>query len=202
MDFWSLYDLQYDKVRRFILAMVKSEADADDLVQETFIRVQNNLESLKDPSRASAWIFRIAYNLCLDHFRRQKAAPTLTEIDPDEREAFDHSMQKEAERRRMSACVQDKIDKLPEESRTILLLCDRMEFSHKEAAEILGVESGAARVRLHRARKRLKEILETECDFERDERDVMVCDPKNAGRSEENPGESIIAKGAKEDECG
>lgn len=72
MNFWEIYDQYYDKLRKFILTFVKDEWVADDLIQETFVRIQENLDSIRDPSRISPWIFRIAYNLCQDHFRQSR----------------------------------------------------------------------------------------------------------------------------------
>ena len=60
MEFWAIYDQYYAKVRKFILALVRDEWVADDLIQETFLRVQQNLEGLRDFSKLSSWIFRIA----------------------------------------------------------------------------------------------------------------------------------------------
>ena len=77
----------------------------------------------------------------------------------------------------MSACVQDKIRLLPESYQTVLVLFDLMEFSHQEIAEILDTSVENAKVRLHRARKKLKTILEEECRFEVDDRNVLICDP-------------------------
>jgi RNA polymerase sigma-70 factor, ECF subfamily len=57
MDFFELYDEYYIRVRRFIPASVRDEWVADDLTQETFIRIQKNLNSLKDTSKLSSWIF-------------------------------------------------------------------------------------------------------------------------------------------------
>src|SRR5210317_298781 len=74
MDFWKIYDQYYDSVRKFILAYVKDEWVADDLIQETFIKVQKNLNSVKDPAKLSSWVFRIAYNHCHDHYRQSKRA--------------------------------------------------------------------------------------------------------------------------------
>jgi DNA-directed RNA polymerase specialized sigma24 family protein len=54
MEFWDIYDQYYVKVRRFILTLVKDEWVADDLIQETFLKIQNNLKSLKDPSKLSS----------------------------------------------------------------------------------------------------------------------------------------------------
>jgi RNA polymerase sigma-70 factor (ECF subfamily) len=77
----------------------------------------------------------------------------------------------------MGACVQDKIRLLPESYQTVLVLFDLMEFSHQEIAEIAGISVENVKVRLHRARKKLKTILEEECRFEVDERNVLICDP-------------------------
>lgn len=70
MDFWDIYDKHYKRVRKFIYVLVQDEWVADDLIQETFIKVQKNLHQLREESKLSSWIFRIAYNLCQDHFRK------------------------------------------------------------------------------------------------------------------------------------
>jgi len=85
--------------------------------------------------------------------------------------------QKEFEQHQMGECVQDKIRLLPESYQTVLALFDLMEFSHQEIAEILDISVENVKVRLHRARKKLKTILEEKCRFEVDERNVLICDP-------------------------
>ena len=184
MEFWEIYDQYYARVRKFILALVKDEWVADDLIQETFLRVQQNIGSLKDPSKLSSWIFRIAYNLCQDHFRQSKRSRKEERIDQEETEDFKEALiqrgpdiQKELEQRQMGECVQNQINLLPESLRTVLVLFDIMEFSHQEIADILGITVKNVKVRLHRARKKLKPILEEKCSFERDERNVLVCIP-------------------------
>jgi RNA polymerase sigma-70 factor (ECF subfamily) len=84
-------------------------------------------------------------------------------------------IQKELEQQEMGRCVQDQIDLLPEPLRAVLVLFDIMECSHQEIADILGITVANVKVRLHRARERLKSILEEKCAFERDERNVLVC---------------------------
>jgi RNA polymerase sigma-70 factor (ECF subfamily) len=184
MEFWEIYDQYYPRVRKFILALVKDEWVADDLIQETFLRIQNNLKNLKDPSKLSSWIFRIAYNLCQDHFRQSKRSRKEESIDQEEMKDFKEALiqkgpdiQKELEQRQMGECVQNQINLLPESLRTVLILFDIMEFSHQEIADILGITVKNVKVRLHRARKKLKPILEEKCSFERDERNVLVCTP-------------------------
>jgi RNA polymerase sigma-70 factor (ECF subfamily) len=183
MEFLEIYNEYYNKVRRFILALVKDQWVADDLIQETFIRVQQSLGTIKDSSKMSSWIFRIAHNLCHDHFRRLKATKTNQDIVLLPTEGREEGpiqlprMQEELEQREMGRCVQDQIELLPEPLRTVLVLFDIMECSHQEIADILGISVNNVKVRLHRARKQLKPILEEKCTFERDERDVLVCIP-------------------------
>ncbi len=184
MEFWEIYDQFYGKVRKFILTLVKDEWVSDDLIQETFLRIQNNLKSLKDPSKLSSWIFRIAYNLCQDHFRRLKRSRKEERIDQEGMEDFKEALvqkgpdiQKELEQRQMGECVQNQINLLPESLRTVLILFDIMELSHQEIADILGITVKNVKVRLHRARQKLKPILEEKCTFEKDERNVLVCLP-------------------------
>jgi RNA polymerase sigma-70 factor, ECF subfamily len=184
MEFWEIYDQHYSRVRKFILALVKDEWAADDIIQETFLKVQQNVGSLRDPSRLSPWIFRIAHNLCQDHFRGLKKSRKEESIDQEEtgdlKEALIQKglgIQKEMEQRQMGECVQNQINLLPESLRTVLVLFDMMEFSHQESAEILGITIENVKVRLHRARMKLKTILEEKCAFERDERNVLICTP-------------------------
>src|SRR4030043_656987 len=184
MEFWDIYDQYYAKVRKFILALVKDEWVADDLIQETFLKIQNNLKNLKDPSKLSSCIFRIAYNLCQDHFRQLKRLRKEERIDQEEMEDFKEALiqkgpdiQKELEQRQMGECVQDQINLLPESLRTVLVFFDLMEFSHQEIADILGITVKNVKVRLPRARNNLKTILEEKCAFERDERNVLICTP-------------------------
>jgi len=178
MDFWEIYYKHYKRVRKFIFALVKDEWVADDLIQETFIKVQKNLGQLREESKLSSWIFRIAYNLCQDHFRKISQSSKREPLLIEKKEFFIEPLfQKEFEQHQMGECVQDKIRLLPESHQTVLVLFDLMECSHQEIAEILEISVENVKVRLHRARKQLKTILEEECKFEIDERNVLICDP-------------------------
>ena len=178
MDFWELYDDYYARVKKFIFALVKDEWVADDLIQETFIKVQKNVHQLRDESKLSSWIFRIAYHLCQDHFRKTSQIRKREQVVSEKKELLSGPLfQMEFEQHQMSACVQDKIRLLPESYQTVLVLFDLMEFSHQEIAEILDISIENVKVRLHRARRKLKTILEEECRFEVDERSVFICQP-------------------------
>jgi len=178
MDYWDIYDQYYERVRKFIFALVKDEWVADDLIQETFIKVQKNLNQVRDESKLSSWIFRIAYNLCQDHFREISQSSKRDKALNEKKEILAEPLfQKTIEQHQMGECVQDKIRLLPESYQTVMVLFDMMEFSHQEIAEILDISIENVKVRLHRARKKLKTILEEECSFEVDERNVLVCEP-------------------------
>src|SRR3989304_3395573 len=138
MEFLEIYDQYYSRVRKFILALVKDEWVADDVLQETFLKVQQNIKSLRDSSKLSSWIFRIAHNLCQDHFRRLKKSRNEERIDQEEPEDLRESLiqkelgvQKQLEQRQMGECVQNQVNLLPESLRTVLVLFDIMEFSHQ-----------------------------------------------------------------------
>jgi RNA polymerase sigma-70 factor (ECF subfamily) len=180
LNFWEIYDEHFPRVRSFIQSVVRDEWTADDLSQETFTRVQASLTSVRDPSKISSWIFRIAYNLCLDHFRSMNASADAGRRDPRAGEPPPQlTVQEAMEQCQMGECVQAQIDLLPESLRTVIVLFDIMELSHQEIAEILGISVENAKVRLHRARKRLRAILEEKCTFEVDERNVLVCEPND-----------------------
>ena len=178
MEFDEIYRQYGQKVKAFILAMVRDEMTAEDLLQETFIRVKSHMECLRDETKQIPWIFRIACNLCRDHFRASARDARLSET------ALAHTPQKAGttiqeriEQQEMGRCVRQKMDRLPESHRTILILYDVMAFHHHEIALILNISVDNAKVRLHRARRQLKEILETECRFQVDDRQVLVCEP-------------------------
>jgi len=178
MNFWDIYYEYQPRVRKFAIYFVKDDWAADDITQDTFEKVQARLDQLQDPAKLSSWIFRIAYNRCQDHFRDAqkeiKNGQTLTgqmqiqDILP---------LDKKLEVHQMSQCVQDKVRLLPESLRSVLIMFDAMGFRQKEIADILDISPGNVKTRLHRARRKLKDILEKDCRLEKDERDVLICEP-------------------------
>ncbi|MFZ3048105.1 MAG: RNA polymerase sigma factor [Desulfatirhabdiaceae bacterium] len=178
MELLEIYDDYYDRVKKFIRRLVRDEWVAEDLIQETFIRVEKNMDTVRDPSRLSSWVFRIAYNLCQDHFKSRKRDDSKSgNVERLPNPFMEIPVQKELEQLQMGACVREQIDLLPEQQRIVLILYDFLGFHHDEIADILDITKENAKVRLHRARKGLKSILEKKCTFELDERNVLVCEP-------------------------
>lgn len=181
MDFWTIYDLHELDVRRFVVSRVGEEWAVDDVVQETFLRVQANIGQLRDSSKLLPWMLRIAHNLCQDYFKDAKrAAPCDQEtleavLGENEPQA---SASAALEREQMGHCVQKQTRLLSDSLRTVLMLYDGMGFSHSEIAEILDITVDTAKTRLHRARKKMKKVLEQACDFESGPGNILTCVPK------------------------
>jgi RNA polymerase sigma-70 factor, ECF subfamily len=179
MEFMAVYDQYYQKVRKFIQHTVKNEWVTDDLLQDTFIKAQHSLESVREASKVQAWLFRIAYNVCQDYFRSQKKGLLPTgEISEATAPGAIPATLKKLEGFQMKQCVFGLVNHLPQSLRSVIILSDVNEFSHQEIADILELTVTNVKTRLHRARKQLKALLEEHCVFEVDERNVLTCQPE------------------------
>jgi RNA polymerase sigma-70 factor (ECF subfamily) len=110
-------------IHRYVSRLVRDATIADDLTQETFLRVHQHLEKLKDAAAVEAWLYRIATNVCYDHFRRREnREPALTLPSPDEdrddAEAEEDALRPDQllEQREMSDCVLRFLVELPLDS--------------------------------------------------------------------------------------
>jgi RNA polymerase sigma-70 factor (ECF subfamily) len=149
---------------------VKSEDDAQDVVQETFLSAFRSLDRFEGGSRLSTWLHRIAVNAALMKLRtrRRKPEESIEELLPRFLEDG-HPVRPAIPWRPLSddllgqkqtrALVQGCIDRLPESYRHVLLLRDIEEFDTEETAEILGITTNAVKTRLHRARQALRGLL-------------------------------------------
>jgi len=188
LEFQHIYDAFRPKIHRY-LARLTGADEADDLTQEVFIKVSRGLKGFRGESKLSSWIYRIATNAALDHLRRpSQMATEMSSIDT-EREEEPLRLQGKVSfidqqliRKEMNACIRTVIKKLPEDYRTVIVLGELEEFKNHEIAEILQVSLDTVKIRLHRARKKLKKELENLCCFYRDERNILSCDLKSAIR--------------------
>lgn len=149
--FHLLYEQYSKRVYRFCLRMVGEEAAAEDVFQETFIKVFEHRKDFRGKNFA-AWLFTIARHTCLNHIRSRKEFETFDEVF--------HSSTKSAEPDiGMKEHIQRAIQKLPVALREAIILREYEECSYKEIAEILGIELSLAKVRVHRARLILRKLL-------------------------------------------
>jgi RNA polymerase sigma-70 factor (ECF subfamily) len=155
---------------RTALRMTRSEAEAEDLVQETYIRAFRFRDQFTPGTNLKAWLFRILTNTFINQYRRKAARPETTELDDVEesilyrhmRDVSPGSSSPDPEAtlidNSLSSEVKDALEALPEKFRTTLLL-DVEGFSYKEIAEMLGIPIGTVMSRLHRGRKFLQKRL-------------------------------------------
>ncbi len=183
LDAVTLFDEYHQRLYRYTLSLLHDPAEADDATQETFVRATRSLEALRDKQALTTWLYRIATHACLDRLRQQARDKTLEVADDadDFEQAEDEapSLEQIIERSDMSACVQRYLEGLSDSYRAVILLHDLDGLTGPQIAEVLDVSLATVKIRLHRARVRLRAQLEAGCAFSHDERDVLVCEPKS-----------------------
>jgi RNA polymerase sigma-70 factor (ECF subfamily) len=155
-------------VFHFLCRMTGNEEDASDLAQETFVRVFKSCGSYRSGEKFSTWLFTIAANLARNHFRWRSRHPNLS-LDAENAEteqtigstlpANSPAPNEAALSTERAAAVRNAVQKLPEDMREAIVLCEWEERSVAEAAAILSTTPKAVESRLYRARQILRERL-------------------------------------------
>jgi len=164
---------------RYLTRMTRNSADADDLLQEALIRMASELPHLRSSEAVKGWAYRIATNVAIDFLRKTKRAHfeefsdeiAVSESDEEEEFIVDE----------MNDCIRGVIDRLPPDYRAAIILSDLQGQSVAETAQIMDISIAAAKVRIHRARKRLKEALDKKCDFYKSADGNLRCEEKGNG---------------------
>jgi RNA polymerase sigma-70 factor (ECF subfamily) len=150
------------------LRMTRNPADAEDLVQETYLRAYRGFSGFEEGTNLRAWMYRILTNTFINSYRKKQREPvTVQEDDLDEWYLYDRlgesgvepSAEAEVIRSMPDEDVQKALEALPEGFRLAVLLADVEGFSYKEIAEILGIPIGTVMSRLHRGRRALEKAL-------------------------------------------
>jgi len=153
-----------DKLRSFIFSKVHDTALTEDLLQDTYLRIHANIHSLRDSSRLQPWIYQIARNLVTDHFRTRPHQSAPAEIPED-------PVDQEVDPAAMSEAIQDMIhfmDQMPPSQCEALCSTEIRGMSIGEYAESAGISYTAAKTRVHRAKKELREMMLACCHYEFD----------------------------------
>lgn len=153
-----------DGLYSYALILTHNHAEAEDLVQETYLRAIGALGSLREDSNLKAWLFTILRNIWLNQLRKQRLGPQSVEIDHCEGGADCLTEpSKDALRIYMSKVetthVRAAIDQLPLDFREVILLREYEELSYREIARVLACPAGTVMSRLARARTRLRTVL-------------------------------------------
>lgn len=184
-DFPVLYSEYYPKIVGFLGRLV-GEAEAEDVAQEVFMKINRSLDSFRGESRISTWIYRIATNTAMDHFRK----PSIRQTSQQEHSAADDGVLSYEDaaplhdtlliRKDMNKCIRGLVNGLPENYRAVLVLADLEGFTNAEIVDVLGLSLDTVKIRLHRARLQLKKAMDQACDLYRDARNELSCDRKPA----------------------
>ena len=159
-------------VYSLIYRMVRDNETAEDLAQETFIKVLNNIDRYRPEFKFSSWLFKIANNITIDHLRRRQLDTISIEGSPDaltgERlratavtvASGGESPLEELESKEIGASIEEAIAKLRPEYRACIILRHVEDYSYDEIAEIVKLPLGTVKTYIHRARQELREYLE------------------------------------------
>lgn len=174
LDFQEVYDAFQPKMLRYMARMV-SENEAEDLTQEVFVKLSRALNTYRGEASLSTWVYRIATNTALDRLRSpsfQRMEPITLSDDPIEDggrtvlvKEEKPPVEKQLIRDEMNDCIRGYIEKLPDDYRIVLILSEHEGLRNSEIAEILAISLDTVKIRLHRAKAKLKKELEEHCEF-------------------------------------
>jgi RNA polymerase sigma-70 factor (ECF subfamily) len=174
-----------EKLGQFIRARVSDPATAEDILQDVFVKIQQRLGQLQDPAKLHSWIYLIARNAVIDHYRTRKETVEVPETLPAEPAETDPEIEG------LKASFLRMIYSLPEPHRDAMVLTELEGLTQKELAERLGISLSGAKSRVQRAREQLKDMLHECCTFEFDRRGkVIECQPRAHSGCQECEGTS------------
>jgi RNA polymerase sigma-70 factor (ECF subfamily) len=169
--FENIWDEFSIPLKRYIKRRISNEQDADDILQTIFVKLLTNLSSLKDTNKLHSWVYTITRNAINDYYKSQKQ---LLNID----DYFDEIQMEENN----DGTVNDEIAEglkcmiqcLPEKYKEAIILTEFQNLTQNELAERMGLSLSGAKSRVQRARKHLKEMMLSCCDFDKDHRGNII----------------------------
>jgi RNA polymerase sigma-70 factor, ECF subfamily len=159
----TLWDHFHTRLFRFISSRMPDDGDAEDILQEVFIRIHSNIGGVRDSQKLESWIYQIARNAMNDYYRRRKPAGEIPETIPTD----DEPVEPDAAIT-LAASMREMVDALPEPYRQALVLTEYEGLSQVELATRLGISLSGAKSRVQRARQKIKDDLLSCCHFEFD----------------------------------
>jgi len=148
----------------FIQSKVSNKHDAEDILQNVFIKIYKNIDDLKTETKLESWIFQITRNAIIDYYRTKKPDYPLDDVE----EAIEMPIETENMNQKISLCLNELIEELPRKYQEPLNLYEFKNQKHKEISKELNISISGSKTRVQRARVKLKEMLLKCCDFELD----------------------------------
>ncbi len=182
-----LWQGMHDGLRAFIAKRVSDQSHAEDVLQDVFVRVHRQLESVNDPRRIVSWIYQITRNAIIDYYRkpgRRYEIPAGLSVDI---EAFGGEPQEESgdSGLELAGCLRPMIERLSQDYRDAIMLVEIEGLTQQAAAEQMGLSLSGMKSRVQRGRKQLKQMLDDCCLIDLDRRGGVIeyqarnemCDP-------------------------
>lgn len=171
---WNDY---HSKLRGFIGKRIGNAAEADDVLQNVFVKICAHFKTLKEPDKIQSWLFQIARNAVIDFYRTKKLEVELPEEIALAETA--ETIDKDKCFRDAQKCLLPMINRLPANYQTTVKLSELEGWTQKRVAAAEGVSLSAVKSRVQRGRKMIKKMLEDCCRFEVDRRGHPIgCEPK------------------------
>lgn len=178
-----LWQLLHEGLRAFIAKRIDDQGHVDDILQEVFMRVHRQIDSVNDPRRVISWIYQITRNAIIDHYRKpgqQREIPTGLS---SELEVRDETLKKpemadrdegEESRLELAGCLRPMIERLSQDYRDAITLVEIDGLTQQAAAKQMGLSLSGMKSRVQRGRKQLKQMLEDCCIIHLDSRRGIV----------------------------
>ena len=159
-DYSMIVDRYKDKAFSLLKKMLKNAQDAEETLQDCFIKAYNSLSSFKGEAKFSTWFYRIVYNTALTKLssKKRKTENEMSSVDEhfDLKSDYDYNV---SERKDMSELIHELVNKLPEKHSAIISLFYLDEMSCEEISKVLNISLSNVKVMLHRSRNALKDII-------------------------------------------
>lgn len=158
-----------EQLKSFIAKRVSNEQNAADILQDVFLKIHANIERLNDETRLQAWIYQIARNTLIDHYRRHKVTAAIADEVADPEDGSGNSAVL-----RISDSLKGMVQLLPKKYREAIWLTEFQGITQVALAKRLGISVSGAKSRVQRGRQLLKKMLLECCHFEFDRRGTII----------------------------
>jgi len=175
-ELWAIYS---SSLKTYIMKHVPDKFEAEDILQEVGIRMQKNVNKIKDITNIEAWLYRIAYNLIVDYFRRANKYTLIEDIDeisvPDVPEQENY--------KETAECLLKLLEYLPATYKEAIIESDYNGEKQSILGQKWGLSNSGSKTRVQRARKKLKAVLLSCCEVKSDNAGNIIdfCNKENAG---------------------
>ena len=164
-----LFENHKQAIYHIIVKIVRNNEEAQDLVQETFIKAFSSLKSYNPTYRFTTWLYKIAANSSIDHIRKRKLQTFSLDQPVDTKDGqlsvevpdMSYHPERDLSAKRQNLSISEAIESLPEKYRQVIVKRHQEDKSYEEIAEYLGVPVGTVKARIFRARELLKKKLKS-----------------------------------------